>query len=99
VDVLVRSAPEDSFRGRLYRRDIAGEAVPNKDDHDQSEPVVHAYVTINHKDIPVETHIPRNLLVTGVEVSTKIRCGNHSMGYSLFYGVWEFLYENVIFFF
>ena len=26
-----------------------------------------------------------------------IRCGDHSMGYSLFYGVWEFLYEHVVF--
>jgi hypothetical protein len=38
-------------------------------------------------------------LVTDVGVRTRIRGGDHSMGYSLFYGVWEFLYEKVIFFF
>jgi hypothetical protein len=37
--------------------------------------------------------------VTGTEVVAKVRCGNHAMGYSLFYGVWEFFYEKVVFFF
>ena len=27
------------------------------------------------------------------------RCGNRAMGYSLFYGVWEFIYEKIVFFF
>ncbi len=99
VDVLLRSNPNESFRGRLYRKDISGAAVPNKDDNNQSEPVLHAYVTINHKDIPDQFHIPIDLLKTGSEVTTKIRCGDHAMGYSLFYGVWEFIYEHVIFYF
>ena len=33
------------------------------------------------------------------EVRAKVRCGSHSLGYSLFYGVWEFFYENVLFYF
>jgi hypothetical protein len=37
--------------------------------------------------------------VTDVEVKARIRSGDHSLGYSLFYGMWEFLYEKVIFFF
>jgi hypothetical protein len=32
-------------------------------------------------------------------VVAKVRCGDHAMGYSLFYGVWEFIYEKVVFFF
>ena len=39
------------------------------------------------------------LLVTGTEVHAKVRCGNHALGYSFFYGLWEFLYEKVVFFF
>jgi len=97
VDVLVSSAPLEQYRGRLYRKKIAGEAVPNKDDHNESEHVIVAYVTVNEPD--VEGAIPAELLVTGVEVKMKIRCGQHSLGYCLFYGVWEFLYERVVFFF
>jgi hypothetical protein len=99
VDVLLRSDPTRTFKGRLYRKDIAPEAVPNRDDHNQSDPIVYAYVTINHKDIDAGYHIPTDLLRTGAEVTTKIRCGKHSMGYSLFYGVSEWFYEHVIFFF
>ena len=50
-------------------------------------------------DIPKEFHLGSEPLVTDVEVRSRIRGGDHSMGYSLFYGVWEFLYEKVIFFF
>ncbi len=99
VDVLVTSAPTQTFKGRLYRRDIGAEAVQNKDDHNESELIVYAYVRINDADMPPEDHIPVKLLVTGVEVHTKIRCGDHSLGYSLFHGAWEFVYEHVVFFF
>jgi hypothetical protein len=30
-------------------------------------------------------------------VHTRIRCGYRAMGYSLFYGVYEFAYEKVFF--
>ena len=43
--------------------------------------------------------IPRDRLVTGSGVRAKIVCGEYAAGYSLFYGVWEFLYEKVVFFF
>lgn len=99
VDVLLRSDPTRSFKGRLYRKDISGEAVPNRDDHNQSDPIIYANVTINHKDIDSAYHIPDDFLKTGAEVTTKIRCGDHAMGYSLFYGVWEWFYEHVVFFF
>lgn len=101
VDVLVTSAPTPGHqgRGKLYRRDVTAEAIPNRDDQNESEPVVVAYVRINTEDIPKEYHLDPLLLVTDVEVKARVRGGDHSMGYSLFYGMWEFLYEKVIFFF
>ncbi len=99
VDVLVTGKPDDSFLGRLYEEDLAQEAVPNKDDHNETESVVLAYVRVNMDDLPPNQKIPRELFVAGQEVHTRIRCGNHSMGYSLFHGVWEWFYEKVVFFF
>ena len=97
VDVLLTSAATQRFKGRLYQRDISGEAVQNKDDHNESEMIVYAYVSVNEPDMPPEDHIPVKWLVTGAEVKTVIRCGDHSLGYSLFHGAWEFFYEHVLF--
>lgn len=98
VDVLLTSVPDTSFRGRLYEDDIAGEAVPNRDDHNQSEPIIQAHVMVNIEGVP-ESQIPEQLFVAGQEVHTRIRCGEFALGYSLFHGVWEWFYEKVIFFF
>ncbi len=97
VDVLLTSAATQRFKGRLYQRDISKEAVQNKDDHNESELIVYAYVRVNEPDMPQEDHIPARWLVTGAEVKTVIRCGDHSLGYSLFHGAWEFVYEHVLF--
>jgi hypothetical protein len=109
VDILARSEPTTVYKGKLTRLDLSGMAEPNKDDNNESEPVVLAYVRLvgkdlpgGGKDIPDEYSLPKNapwLLVSNIEVHAKIRCGNHPMGYSLFYGVWEFFYEKVVFFF
>src|SRR5262249_54422531 len=99
VDLLLTSDPTRTFKGVLYRSNIAGEATPNRDDHNESAPVVIAYVSLDDPAIPDDQRVPREWFVTGVEVHSKIRCGNHPMGYSLFYGLWEFLYEKVVFFF
>jgi hypothetical protein len=101
VDVLPTSEPTPAFvgKGKLYRHEVKGAAEPNRDDQNEPEPVVLATVRCNTPDIPVEDHIDRNLLVTDLDVKARIRAGDYSMGYSLFYGVWEFLYEKVIFFF
>lgn len=99
VDVLLRSDPSRSYPGRLYQEDMAGEATPNRDNHNESEPIVLTYVRVNAEDLPADQKIPREQFVSGVEVSTRIRCGNHALGYSLFHGVWEWFYETVIFFF
>ena len=99
VDVLLTSAPDTSYPGRLYADDIAAEAVPNRDDHNQSDPIVLAYVRVNLADYPDDKKIPRQLFVAGQEVHTRVRCGNHALGYSMFHGVWEWFYEKVVFFF
>jgi hypothetical protein len=99
VDVLLTNKPDDSFPGRLYEEDMAKEAVQNKDDHNESESVVPTYVRVNMDDLPPEQKIPPELFVAGIEVHTRVRCGNHALGYSLFHGVWEWFYENVVFFF
>jgi hypothetical protein len=99
VDVLLSSQPETSYGGRLYRDDIAAQAVPNKNEHDENEPVVSAYVKLNLPDFKPEDMIPKEQLVTGLEVRTRIRCGKHALGYSMFHGVWEWFYEKVVFFF
>jgi hypothetical protein len=101
VDILPTSEPTPAFvgRGKLYRHQVKGAAEPNRDDQNEPAPVVLAVVRINTPDIPQEHHLHPSLLVPDVEVKARIRSGDHSMGYSLFYGVWEFLYEKVIFFF
>ena len=104
VDFLLRSDPSRKFHGKLRLDKIAGEALSNKEDKDESEPVVLAYVRIDNDnpDLPridAGSVLPPEMLLSGTEVHAKICCDNHPMGYSLFYGVFEFLYEKVVFFF
>jgi hypothetical protein len=99
VDLLVTSAPTRTFRGILERGKVAFDASPNRDDHNESSPVVLAYVSLDDPAIPEDQRVPADLFVNGVEVHAKVRCGNHALGYSLFYGLWEFFYEKVVFFF
>jgi hypothetical protein len=99
VDMVVRSDPTHTYRGKLRRDKIALQADPHKDDNNEAEPVVLAWVRIAGDDIPADKQIPRDLQTAGTEVKCKVRCGTHRMGYSLFYGVWEFFYEKVVFFF
>ncbi|GIW81811.1 MAG: hemolysin D [Gemmatales bacterium] len=99
VDLLLLSEPTRSYRGKLSRAELGREAVPDPDPEAGAEPVVIAFVRIEGDDIPTDLRVPRSKLVTGTEVHAKIRCGNHAMGYSLFYGLWEFIYEKIIYFF
>jgi hypothetical protein len=73
--------------------------IPNKDDHNESEPVSIAYVKINIDSFPDDRKVPRTLFASGQEAHVRILCGEHALGYSLFHGVWEWFYEKVIFFF
>jgi hypothetical protein len=99
VDLLLSSAPTSIYKGRLARRKVAMEATPNRDENNESEPVVLAWVRLDGTGIAESDRVPRNLRLTSTEVHAKVRCGNRRMGYSLFYGMWEFFYEKVVFFF
>jgi hypothetical protein len=99
VDLLLSSRPTAIYKAKLHKDKIAKEANPNRDDHNESEPVVLAWARLFGEGIRKEDQLPPELLLTGIEVHTRVRCGNHAMGYSLFYGVWEFIYEKVVFFF
>ncbi|WP_439621339.1 hypothetical protein [Gemmata sp.] len=99
VDVLLASLPDQSYLGRLYRSDVSAQAVPNKTDNDEAEPVVTAYVKLNLDDFPADRKIDPRQFTTGLEVRTRVRCGDHALGYSMFHGVWEWFYEKVVFFF
>jgi hypothetical protein len=104
VDFLLRSDPTRVFRGKLHRSKVGLEANPPHDEgsmssKDEAEPVVMCYVRIAGSDIPEDKQVPRELLLSGTEVHAKVLCGDRAMGYSLFYGVWEFLFEKVVFFF
>jgi hypothetical protein len=99
VDFLVSSDKTRTFKGILHRDKIGGQADPSRDDNNEAEPVVTARVDIESDKIDPKYRITSDLLLSGTEIHAKVRCGNHAMGYSLFYGVWEFFYEKVVFFF
>lgn len=99
VDLLLVSEPTAKYKGKLARNRVSPQAVNDRDAHDEPEPIVRAWVRISGPDIPEESKLPVSLLVSGTEVHTRIRCGDRPMGYSLFYGMWEFLYEKIMFFF
>jgi hypothetical protein len=99
VDIMLKSDPTHMWRGKLARNKIAAEATPDKSDNNESEPVTYAWVRISGSGIAEDDQLPTEKLIAGLDVRTRVRCGNRAMGYSLFYGVWEFLYEKVVFFF
>lgn len=99
VGLLPLSAPTETFRGKLARDQIAGEAAPDVEDRNEMESVVSVRVRIDGADIATNERLPKHLLLTGSEVRSRVNCGDHALGYSLFYGVWEFVYERVVFFF
>ena len=97
VDVLFAGSPDSNYKGKLYESEVSQEAVPNKDDHNESAPVVMAYIKVDLEGLSEQERAV--LFVAGQELHVKIRCGNRALGYSLFHGVWEWFYEKVIFFF
>ena len=97
VDVLFAGSPDSNYKAKLYEADVSQEAVPNKDDHNESSPVVLAYIRIDLDNLSEQERAV--LFVAGQELHVKIRCGNRALGYSLFHGVWEWFYEKVVFFF
>ena len=76
----------------------------NKEDKDEAEPVVLAYVRIDNDDpdlpkIDDGSLLPPEMLLPRHRSPRQDLLRHHPMGYSLFYGVFEFLYEKVVFFF
>ena len=99
VDLLLLSDPTRVYKGKLARDKVAGEASMRREESEDTEPVVIARVRVEGDDIPADEQLPRERLLTGTEVHGKIRCGDRALGYSLFYGAWEFFFEKVVFFF
>jgi hypothetical protein len=99
VDVMFVSQSTTSYRAKLRKDKIASQANTQKDDNNETEPIVIAWARIHpiNNDIAESDQIPPAHLLTGSEVHTRIRCGYRAMGYSLFYGVYEFAYEKVLF--
>jgi len=94
VTVLFGGYETEPFPGKLFENEVSIEAVPNKDDHNETEPVTVAYVRVDIPEDRIEL-----FKKAGAEVRVKIHCGNRPLGYSLFHGVWEWFYEKVIFYF
>jgi hypothetical protein len=99
VDFILRTDPTRTYRGKMYRDKIASEAIPNRDEKDEPEPEVIAFISIDDESIDPAYRLSREALTSGTEIHAKIKCGKHRLGYALFYGVWEFFYEKVVFFF
>ena len=98
VDFLLRTDPTRMFRGKLSKDKIAGEATTNpQETGTDAEPYFLAFVRLdpNSKD----RRVPTQLLAGGAEARAKVRCGNHQLGLPMFYGVWEFICEKILFFF
>lgn len=99
VDLLLLTVPTRTFKGMLPRNKIGGEATPNKDNATDTEPVLYASVELDDPGIPEDAKVPADFLVPGTEVHAKVRCGDVRLGYALFYGVWEFFHEKVVYWF
>jgi hypothetical protein len=98
VDFLLLGSTMTLYKGVLKKDRIAGEATPNMEDQNDPEPFVLAYVDIEDPRIPEGYQVDRDLLTSGTEVRGKVLCGKARAGYALFYGVYEFLYEKVVFY-
>jgi len=97
VEFILRADTSRKFRGKLKKEKIGGEAVPTGQDQENPDPMVTAFVTIDPSDLEILRR--DNLLISGTEIRAKVNCGKKPMGYALFYGIWEFFYEKVVFFF
>jgi hypothetical protein len=99
VDLMLLSCPTRVFRGKLARNRLAAEAGPNREESLSSGSVLVGSVRLDGADIAEADRIPPDLLLSGTEVRAKIRCGDRPAGYCLFYGLWEFLNEKILFLF
>ncbi len=98
VEFILLGSSTTKYMAVLRKDRIAGEATPNMEDSADPEPFVLAYVDIEDGRIPEDYRVSRDVLVSGTEVRGKVLCGKDRAGYALFYGVYEFIYEKVIFY-
>ncbi len=63
MDILLMTDPTHVFIGKLKREKIAWQANPDKNAHDEPEPVVSAWVRISpiNDDIPEDSRVPVSL--------------------------------------
>lgn len=97
VDLLLGSAPTRTFKGKLARNQLAGEAAPATGEAAANGPVVLASVRLDGPDISEAQRISPDLLIAGTEVQVRINCRDHRLGHALFHGVWELFCEKVAF--
>jgi biotin carboxyl carrier protein len=88
VDLLLASQPHRTFKGRLYKDGLGGEAKVV-----DSAVVLPARVRIVDDDLIAQLE---NMPV-GLEVRAKVHCGPRSIGGVWFHELWEFFYEHLIF--
>jgi biotin carboxyl carrier protein len=89
VDILLASHPDRTYKGKLYPSGLAGEAVV-----ESNETSLEARVELDPDSF---TREELNTMLVGAEAKIKVRCGNRPVGYVLFYELWEFFYERVVF--
>src|SRR5262249_51012759 len=58
VDLILRNDPTRTFKGKLHRDRIGGEAREHRDDNNEPEPVVFARIRIDGDDIPEHDQLP-----------------------------------------
>jgi hypothetical protein len=75
VEVALPDEPGRTYKGKLRRDRIAGEARPAQEDENRSDPVVAAYVEIYGPDIPEAERIPPELLGAVRTVEVRIPSG------------------------
>jgi multidrug efflux pump subunit AcrA (membrane-fusion protein) len=88
VDLLLSSEPTHSYKGRLRREGLGGEATVKN-----NVPGVPARVEIVDPDLLGQLES----LPVGVEVRARIHCGERSVGYVWFHDLLEFFYDHVLF--
>jgi biotin carboxyl carrier protein len=92
VDLFLKSHPDRRWKGYLHREGLGGEMAVT-----DNETVLTARVEVGPELAAKLEELSGGAMAVETEVVGKVRCGNRSIGYVLFYQLWEFLYEHVIF--
>ena len=88
VDLLLTSQPQRTYKGRLHAGGLGGETTVKN-----NAVVLPARVRIADDDLAAQL----GSMPVGVEVRAMVHCGDHAVGYVWFHGLWELLYEHVLF--